>query len=114
MRNEVRDAIFNNLAHYTIWQNFDEQVRDLLTEAIEIGIDEAIPQDWVVSHKQEPNETKTEDFLLVEHSKLLTKYNELLMAVNNIYHNESRHDTALRYIRNAETHNEDAKASKNG
>ena len=35
--------------------------------------------------------------------KLLTeRYNELIMAVGNKYPNESRHETALRYIRQAE------------
>jgi hypothetical protein len=31
------------------------------------------------------------------------KYNELILSVGNKYPNESRHETALRYIRNAET-----------
>jgi hypothetical protein len=32
----------------------------------------------------------------------LRKYNELIMAVAKKYQGESRHDTALRYIRQAE------------
>jgi hypothetical protein len=34
--------------------------------------------------------------------KVLAKYNELLYAVGNKYPNETRHETALRYIRKAE------------
>jgi Cft2 family RNA processing exonuclease len=38
-----------------------------------------------------------------EHIKVLEgKYNELIFAVHNKYPNESRHETTLRYIRNAE------------
>jgi hypothetical protein len=32
----------------------------------------------------------------------IAKYNELLFAVGNKYPNETRHETALRYIRAAE------------
>lgn len=35
---------------------------------------------------------------------LLDAYNELIFAVGNKYQNESRHETALRYIRKAEAH----------
>ena len=42
------------------------------------------------------------------------KYNELLLAVGNKYEGETRHQTALRYIQNAETSNDSvAKLSNN-
>jgi len=34
----------------------------------------------------------------------IKKYNELIYAVGNKYPNESRHETALRYIRESEKH----------
>jgi hypothetical protein len=37
-----------------------------------------------------------------EQMKKLEEYNELIMAVGKKYPNETRHETALRYIRNAE------------
>ena len=40
--------------------------------------------------------------LRARHAALVEKYAELLFAVGNKYPNESRHETALRYIRNAE------------
>ena len=40
--------------------------------------------------------------LRARHAALVEKYNELLYSVGNKYPNESRHETALRYIRNAE------------
>jgi hypothetical protein len=36
------------------------------------------------------------------HAALVEKYDELLYSVGNKYPNESRHETALRYIRNSE------------
>lgn len=36
-------------------------------------------------------------------SELKTKYNELIMAVARKHPNETRHQTALRYIKNAES-----------
>ena len=35
-----------------------------------------------------------------------TKYNELIMAVGNKYKDETRHETALRYIRQTENNSE--------
>jgi hypothetical protein len=43
------------------------------------------------------------DRLRARHAALVEKYNELLYSVGNKYPDESRHETALRYIRNAET-----------
>jgi uncharacterized protein Yka (UPF0111/DUF47 family) len=40
--------------------------------------------------------------LHARHAALVEKYNELLYSVGNKYPDESRHETALRYIRNAE------------
>jgi hypothetical protein len=40
--------------------------------------------------------------LRARHAALVEKYNELLYSVGNKYPDESRHETALRYIRNAE------------
>lgn len=40
--------------------------------------------------------------------KVKEKYNELLMAVQSKFPGETRHETALRYIRNAETGSNDA------
>ena len=44
---------------------------------------------------------------IIEEAK--AKYTELLMAVENKYPNESRHDTALRFIREAQSNIEQAK-----
>ena len=41
---------------------------------------------------------------------VIEKYNELIMAVGNKYDGETRHETALRYIRQAEKGNNTAKA----
>ena len=38
------------------------------------------------------------------YSKLAAAYHELLYAVGNIHRDETRHQTALRYIREAESH----------
>lgn len=40
------------------------------------------------------------------HDRLEEKYNELLMSVGTKYPNETRHQTALRYIREAERHSD--------
>ena len=42
--------------------------------------------------------------------KKLEEYNELIMAVGKKYPNETRHETALRYIRNAELSDSSASA----
>ena len=42
------------------------------------------------------------DKLQSEHAEIQKKYNELLHAVGRKYPNESRHETALKYIKNAE------------
>ena len=43
------------------------------------------------------------------------KYMELLLAVASKFPNETRHQTALRYIKNAESHTDmNAKEEKNG
>lgn len=39
-----------------------------------------------------------------QHAELQRKYDELLYAVGNKYPGETRHQTALRYIQQAETH----------
>jgi hypothetical protein len=57
-------------------------------EKIKESINEYIKYD-------QPNETKT---------KYEEKYNELLYAVGTKYPNETRHETALRYIKEAEQH----------
>jgi hypothetical protein len=45
--------------------------------------------------------------------KLQKKYNELIMAVGNKYPNETRHETALRYIQQAErTNNQPCQARR--
>jgi hypothetical protein len=41
--------------------------------------------------------------LKAERDALRDLYNELLFAVGNAYPNETRHQTALRYIKQAET-----------
>ena len=41
--------------------------------------------------------------LVAEQQKEIEKYRELLFAVASKYLDESRHETALRYIRNAES-----------
>lgn len=55
-------------------------------------------------------DTKTLDKLYLELSQFIRarterelRYEELIMAVGNKYPNETRHETALRYIRQAET-----------
>jgi|JI10StandDraft_1071094.scaffolds.fasta_scaffold101188_8 hypothetical protein len=40
------------------------------------------------------------------------RYNELLLAVSNKYPGETRHETALRYIRERETPNNDGACSQ--
>lgn len=45
-----------------------------------------------------------------EDAKVEEKYNELIMAVGNKYPGETRHKTALRYIKNAENSNHTATA----
>ena len=41
--------------------------------------------------------------MLEENERITALYFELLLWVGNKYPNESRHETALRYIKNAET-----------
>lgn len=58
-------------------------------------------------------DTVINDSALIMQSELEKKYHELLMAVGKKYPNESRHETALRYIREREEPNDDiAKESK--
>lgn len=42
--NELAQNIFYRLSTYTVWNDLDSQVKDLLTEAINIGIDETQQQ----------------------------------------------------------------------
>ena len=42
--NELTQHIFYRLSTYTVWNDLDSQVKDLLTEAINIGIDETQQQ----------------------------------------------------------------------
>ena len=58
-------------------------------------------QDWVycAKHAEEVLE-------LLKFKKL---YHELLLAVGNVYPNETRHETALRYIKQAEQGSNQAK-----
>ena len=50
---------------------------------------------------------------IAELKKTAERYSELIMAVGNKYQNESRHETALRYIRAAES-SANAMLAKNG
>lgn len=44
--------------------------------------------------------------MLLSSKSIIKKYNELIMSVGNKYKNETRHQTALRYIKQAEEVNE--------
>ena len=55
-----------------------------------------------------PSDTFSQLFDALE--QLERNYNELIMAVGNTYRDETRHETALRYIRNAERVSEESKA----
>ena len=56
-------------------------------------------------------EKEQKDLLKAENERLLEKYNELLMGVSMKFPDESRHETALRYIKQAEISTDRCSAS---
>ena len=50
-----------------------------------------------------PNRNETTTFILPQLDRVQVKYNELIMAVVLAFPGESRHETALRYIHEAES-----------
>ncbi len=60
-----------------------------------------------------PPEIRSTDGLDAE-AETARKYQELIYAVESKHAGETRHETALRYIRQAETHSESAQASNVG
>ena len=71
------------------------------THEIEVEIDAVVNELLVpFASKQVAQVTAADKARIVE---LEAKYNELIYAVGNKHEGESRHETALRYIREAET-----------
>lgn len=62
-----------------------------------------MPDIWTVLERKDKE--------LAEAADLRAKYNELLMAVGRKHEGETRHQTALRYIRQAEEVNITAEAA---
>ena len=90
----------------TIWFSKYETLFDYISSEIAV-FNEALAQHDSVQAKPEPEQKDEKGRPLTDEL-----YNELLFAVGNKYPNETRHQTALRYIQQAEMKsNQPAKAA---
>lgn len=99
MTNKLREAL-KDLLQYCPTES------DLLDDA---SLNEGMASPFAIAARKAREALAADEWISVD-ERLPEKYNELLMAVANKYEGESRHETALRYIKEAESQNKERRA----